>query len=148
MWSHRCKTMCIINNILVFRVIFILPVSFQELNWVSYKGDCPSIYSFDDITADVFDSFFFLPLLVWLGPLPVSPTDILYFKHLDSFFICLVYPIRYLAFLIFHDESGTFPSPNSIPISWLYILIFCITKVVKEETTQKLPRWGQKVRYK
>ena len=50
----------------------------------------------------------------------------LFCKRSDSFLIWHFYSFRSL-FSLFIVSMARFPKPNSIPISWLYILIVCIS---------------------
>ena len=72
--------------------------------------------------------FFFSSFISACLVVPTSQVLVIFLfpKRSDSFLICQFYSTRYLSFSTFHYEYGTFFMPNSIPISWLYILIICI----------------------
>ena len=65
MSSLRCKVLCIVISSLILWFIcwMFFPRPFQEWSQVSYKGDSPGVYSFDEISAIVFGFKIFF--LIW-----------------------------------------------------------------------------------
>ena len=110
------------------------PRPFQKWPRVHYKINSPGVYLFNEIPAaelsfekfycysDILFSYFFLHLFLFDGDCfqySQVLVSFLFFEHSDSLFCSF----RYLSFSASIMSIAYFSMLNSIPISWLYILI-------------------------
>ena len=143
MSSFGCKSLFIGINFVCLLVnwsAFLLWI-FQERSRISYKGYCTGVYPFDEVSAAelgfqkfsrfseslfLFFSFISASLMLYASNIPkylqviFSPSDLIlsWSNNFFSTIICL--------FLLYILTFSHFSTPNSIPISRLYILIICI----------------------
>ena len=141
MSSLRCKALCIIFNFLVLWFICLSSCPIQKLSRISYKGDCPGVYPFDEISAvelglekfshsyKAFFSNLLFHLCLFIGVhFQYSQVLVIFLfsKHSDSFLIWLFYSFHYLSFFIFYYSMAHLSMLNSILMSWLHIFIVYI----------------------
>ena len=141
--SLECKALYIIFCFLVLRSIRLSSflVAFKDGPEYLTKVTSQVFISFDEIPWLGFEKFswsseifFFLFFLFISSPFCDSVRfqysrvllGFLFSEFSDSFLIKQFYFYRYLFFLTFHFKVAQFSMPNSLPISWLYILIVCI----------------------
>ena len=135
MSSPGCKVMCIVINFLVLWSI--CPSS----SLVHFKNICPELPLMTFLLQSLVSWRFFVRLR-YSGPyfffhirlfdgirFQYYQVLVIFFlsKSSDSFLIWQFYSFSFCLFPFFIMSVTHFSIPNSIPISWLYILIVCVS---------------------
>ena len=126
-------------------IVFLFSSPFAyDLHWftsrmirVYYEGDSPVIYPFDNISAIVvfwllwdtlFNFFSFMSTCLMVSPFNIPKYLQVSFSSsvLINTLFCSSTPSVVCCLLLFITSMAHFSMPNSIPISWLYILTICI----------------------
>ena len=137
MSSLECKALCVIINFLVLWCFSLSSsiVHFKNSSEYLTSGTAlvfPSLMRFlpqSLVLKSVLFSYFFSIIFACLIGVRFQYFHVLviflFSKTSDSFLFWQFYSFCYSSFSTFHYQDGTFSLPNSIPISWHYILIVC-----------------------
>ena len=99
--------------------VFILLMKFLLLRFNKFSRSSEVLFSCILLHLRLFDGIFFQYSQVH--------GSFLFSECSDSFLIWQFYPIHYLFFPLFIMSMARFSMPNSVTVSWLYILIVCIS---------------------